>query len=376
MANLKRVIICRATPVAPDPRVAKIARSLQEGNYAVSVLGWDMSGSYPREEWVNGVQIYRLRVTASFGRGIINLAHQLRWQVALGWWLINKRSNYDLIHACDFDTVLPALMMKIVWGKKVVYDIFDFYADMLRATPGLIKRLIRWVDLRVIRFVDAVILADDARKEQIKGSRPKRLVVINNVLDAGNTYIANKKMPPASLTLAYVGNLQIERGLLSLIEVLENNPDISLDLAGFGGDEQEIIQTAKELTNIQWHGRVEYERALEINRLADALIATYDPSIPNHRYASPNKVFEAMVLGKPIIVASHTNMDEIINKYRCGLVVEYGNTDSLNSALLELKNNPDLRKRLGENGRKAYETEFNWPKMQARLLSLYSSINI
>ena len=51
-----------------------------------------------------------------------------------------------MVHACDFDTILPALMCKWLWKIKVIYDIFDFYADHLRATPNLIKRMIRAVD--------------------------------------------------------------------------------------------------------------------------------------------------------------------------------------------------------------------------------------
>lgn len=370
-----RVLICRATLISPDPRVEKISRSLQEGHHRVSVLGWDMVGTYPLDERVNGLRIYRLRVKASFGRGIRNIIHQLRWQIALGLWLIKRRADYDLIHACDFDTILPALLMKSLCGKKVIYDIFDFYADMLRATPELIKKIIRWIDLRVLGYVDAVIIADDARKKQIDGSHPKRLAVIYNVLDSIQLVSPFTHPQQSSLHLAYVGNLQIERGLLFLLDVLNENLDISLDLAGYGGDEQEICQVAKELPNVYWYGRVDYDRALAISQQADVLIATYDPSIPNHRYASPNKIFEAMMLGKPIIVARHTHMDEIINQHQCGLVIEYGNINSLRSVLLELKNKPGLRKQLGENARKAYETEYNWAKMKERLLSLYNNLS-
>ncbi len=63
-------------------------------------------------------------------------------------------AEYDVIHACDFDTILPAILIKSLYGKRLVYDIFDFYADHLRATPMIIKMIIRRVDLWAIGRAD------------------------------------------------------------------------------------------------------------------------------------------------------------------------------------------------------------------------------
>jgi glycosyltransferase involved in cell wall biosynthesis len=104
------------------------------------------------------------------------------------------------------------------------------------------------------------------------------------------------------------------------------------------------------------------------------LFATYDPAIPNHRFSSPNKVFEAMLLSKPVIVARNTNMDRIIEQAECGLVVDYGDLSQLEAALQTLEMHAALRLRLGENGRQAYETEFSWEIMQTRLAQLYAAV--
>jgi predicted deacetylase len=132
--NLSRVVITRANPLAPDPRVMKTARTLREGGYGVVLVGWNMAGDQPDFERLDGFACHRLAVPARFGRGLVNMFHQLRWQIGLLGWLARHRNEYDVIHACDFDTVLAALCCKSIFRKKVVYDIFDFYADMLRAT--------------------------------------------------------------------------------------------------------------------------------------------------------------------------------------------------------------------------------------------------
>jgi hypothetical protein len=213
-----KVLICRANPLAPDPRVDKIARTLASAGYQVQALGWDMSGDLPSQESSEVYSLQRLPVRAQFGRGISNIRHQLRWQAALVRWLVRWREEYQVIHACDFDTVLPALLCKAFFGKKVVYDIFDFYADMLRLTPPVLVRLIRSIDLKAIGRADAVILADSSRLEQIRGSHPRRLELIYNTTEDRLSQLS-AQVPRSSssrLHIAYVGNIQIERGSADL----------------------------------------------------------------------------------------------------------------------------------------------------------------
>lgn len=389
-----RVLICRSNPIDPDPRVEKIARALHGFGCPVTALGWDRTAALPQQAQDGDLTIDRLPIRAEFGHGMQNLPNLLRWQWGLLTWLVRRHNDYDIIHACDFDTVIPALVSKWLWRKKVVYDIFDFYADHLRATPGWIKNTIRAADLWAINRSDGLIIVDDSRWAQIKGAHPRRSAVIYNspeeidfaTQDAPRGNIAQQQpvisevQPPVMLNevkhlrLAYIGLLQVERGLLEMLDVLERHPEWQLDIAGFGGDEAPIAGRAAQMPNVTWHGRVPYDKALSLSRAADVLFATYDPAIPNHRYSSPNKVFEAMLLGKPIIVARHTNMDLMIEKAACGLVVEYGDRPDLEAALEKLAASPALRATLGANARRAYDEVYSWEQMTARLRQLYHEI--
>lgn len=378
-----RLVICRSNPIAPDPRVEKEARTLSQAGYSVNFVGWDRTNKLPQQDQIHGIPCYRLSIPAEYASGMRNFPHLLRWQWGLLTWLVNHRQDYDLIHACDFDTVLPALLCQRLYQKKVVYDIFDFYADHLRSTPDIIKKFIRSADIRAINRADAVILVDDARREQIRGSQPHNLTVIYNspeeiLLENGSEHSTDpaifQKPANSQLHIVYVGLLQIERGLFELLSVLSRHPEWTLALAGFGGDESRILKKIQGMPNVRWYGRVPYLKAIKLSAVADTLFATYDPAIPNHRYSSPNKVFEAMLLGKPIIVAQDTNMDQIIQQARCGLVVPYGSEVDLEASLLHLQTDPKLRKQLGENARKAYDTTYSWEIMQKRLLNLYAAV--
>ena len=82
-----------------------------------------------------------------------------------------------------------------------------------------------------------------------------------------------------------------------------------------------------------------------------------------------------MMCGKPILVSDETTMAEIVRKEDCGIVVPYGDVDATKRAILTLKNDPALCRRLGENGRRAYETKYSWKIMEERLLKIYRGLD-
>lgn len=370
-----RLVLCRSNPIAPDPRVEKVAHTLKKAGFGVLILGWDRTGKFPQEEQIQGVTCLRLQIEASSPAGIYNLPYLIRWQWGLLSWLISHRDEYDLIHACDFDTILPALTCAKLYKKKVVYDIFDVYAYMLRRTPKMIKTMIHRVDLWAINQADGVIQADESRMDQIAGSRPKcYTVVYNSPPDLLCTFDRKPGSPPGYLRVSYIGLLQFERGLFDLIEVISKHEEWELDLGGSGPEEAEIRDQIRSYPNIRWHGQIPYANTLDMNVASDAMIAIFNPSLPNHRYSSSNKLFEAMMLKKPIIVARNTNMDRIVEMHDCGIVIDYGDRIALEVALDLLAEDPDLRQKLGENGRLGYEQVYNWESMELRLLDLYKEV--
>ncbi|MCW1311534.1 MAG: glycosyltransferase family 4 protein [Candidatus Rehaiarchaeum fermentans] len=370
------VVILRSNPIAPDPRVEKEAISLSNNGYEVSILCWDRENKFPSVEEKEFGTIYRLQIPAKFGTGIKNITHLIRWQFGLLKWLCKNRKSYYLIHACDFDTVIPALVCKLFFKKRVIYDIFDFYADMLRNVPNTLKKLIRFIDLKLINHVDAVILADESRIIQIKGSQPKRVIVVYNAprndFDCKNN-ISNKSK---SLTVGYIGLLQKERGIFEMINVISKHEEWKLVIGGFGSDEEYVKSMCTRLKNAEFVGRVPYDETLKIYCGSDVLFATYDPRIPNHRYSSANKLFEAMMLGKPIIVAKNTGMDNLVKKYNLGYVVDYGDEYQLENALSEIYNwSSEKRLDFAKRVKDVYLKEFSWANMEKRLLNLYGELN-
>ncbi|WPD20234.1 glycosyltransferase family 4 protein [Thermaerobacter composti] len=331
----KGVVILRSNPVAPDPRVERVARTLAREGFKVTVVARDREGRLPPLEMAPYGPVVRLRARGRYGAGLRNLLALLRWQLQLVGWLLSHRRRYAVIHACDFDTLLPALFLKLLLGKRVVYDIFDWYADAVRGMPGCLRRWLARLDAWLLQWADAVILADENRLPQLGKARPRRLEIVYNSPDWDPDDVIRGLPSRRGLRVAYIGLLQADRGLLELIEVMGRHPDWELDLGGFGAEEYLIRGAAAALPIVRFHGRVSPHRCMEVYVRADVLVATYDPSIPNYRYSSPNKLFEAMRLGKPIVVAEGTGIDRRVKAWDLGHVVPYGDTDSLETALEE-----------------------------------------
>jgi glycosyltransferase involved in cell wall biosynthesis len=102
------------------------------------------------------------------------------------------------------------------------------------------------------------------------------------------------------------------------------------------------------------------------------MVALYNlDAYAQNRYVTGNKLFEAMMCGIPIITNVAT---EIVNETQCGIIVDYNDIDQIRDAIVSLRDNSNLRKRLGENGRKAFLQKYNWSVMEQKLFKIYQEL--
>jgi len=372
---MKKIIIIRSNPVYPDPRVEKIIDALKD-NFTIEVLAWDRECKTQSIEINNNIKIKRIHIKGNYGIGIKNFVNILKWFIFIFFYLIKE--NYDYIHACDFDTFLPSLLPVKIKRKKIIYDIFDFYADMIRNIPKFLRKIIKFIDKSLIRFANFVIIADEYRKEQIRYNSEK-VIVINNTPPDLYKYFKDRIEESKKrdiFYLGYIGLLKEDRGIKNIIRIVNEINGIKLILGGYGDKDFEnwLINITRNYEKIKYLGRVHpYLKTLEILSECDALFALYDPKIPNNRYASPNKLYEAMMLGKPIIVSKSTIMENIVNKFNIGFSVEYYNLNEIKNTILFLinyKKNNEINK-FEKNCRYAYENFYSYELMKKRLLNIY-----
>ncbi len=362
---------------AIDPAVHKICRCLAQDGCSVRLLVWD------RQQNLTGTDSLEYTVDKFNLKAPYDKLSAI-WYLPF-WWMYELyyllRHPADVIHACDFDTLVPAILAKILKGTKLCYTIYDFYADNLPIRiPAFIRKMVASAEKHGIGYTDALFLVDEARYVQVKGAKIQDLTYIYNtppdMYDPCSPVTKNTGSKMGSVTIFYAGALHEDRGLKQVITAINEMPDVELILAGVGSIINYLDKiSAEHKHKIQYLGWLSYEKVIQYTISADILFAFYNPAVPNNRYASPNKLFEAMMCGKPIIVNDNTSMAEIVRKEDCGIVVPYGDVDATKRAILTLKNDPALCRRLGENGRRAYETKYSWKIMEERLLKIYRGLD-
>jgi len=126
------------------------------------------------------------------------------------------------------------------------------------------------------------------------------------------------------------------------------------------------------MPNIKYHGFLDRDKLLDLEMNCDVMIALYDLKLQNqYEYGMANKVLEAMMCSLPVI----TNIShELLNDTKCGISVGYDNVEQIKNAIITLRDNLDLRRSYGKNGRKAYLQKYNWTKMEEKLYRTYDHL--
>ncbi len=373
-----RIVFLRSNPIDPDSRVEKEVSALIKGGHQVQALGWDRSADYKmrkQQKVVNGCtfDIWRVGIKSGYGGGVKqNLIPLVKFQIAIFRWLIGHRNEYDAIHACDFDTAFTGFFCKERLKKKFVYDIFDYYVDSFQV-PGRLKKVIEKSDHKIIKNADAVILCTEQRKEQIQVS-PRKTFIIHNSPYQIKSNESKSECQDERMKIVYVGIFGEQRMIPELLEIVANHKEeMVLNIAGFGKLEEIVKEYAKKYSNIFYFGRIEYGRTLELERESDIMTALYAPDNRNHYYAAPNKFYEALMLGKPVIMVKNTGMSDVVAENAFGKVIDY-QKKSLETALLELFQERGGWGHIAIQEREFYQKKYNWDEMQKRLLKLYQTI--
>lgn len=374
----KRVVLMRSNPVRPYPRLEKMANCLLKQGYGVQILAWDRDDNYePRVEKLNlpngTVDITRIGIKGQFSGGIKkNLKGLLSFQIFIRQWLINNQNSYDVIHAYDFDTGFTARLCATKLKKKFVYDIPDYYVDSHGISNKLVKTIVKNCEDKVITKSDATIICTEERKEQIKDASPQKLVVIHNT--PAETISPVQKKMNHRLKLVYVGIFGGTRFIDKIAETVSMRSDCEFHIGGFGGDmEHYFHDMADKYENIFYYGRIPYDRTLELENECDVMCAMYDPLVRNHYYAAPNKFYEALMLGKPLLMAQRTGMASIVEENGFGEVIEY-NEEALNGALDKLVASRDSFDAIGIAEKEYYSKHYSWEMMENRIINLYENL--
>ena len=357
-----------------DPRLIKEAALLKQCGYKVIILAWDRDAKHKGKEIIDGICWTNFALKAPIASPSVVFYYPIFWI-----WIFNKIISLrpGVIHACNLDSALIAyLCWKLGLCGKFVFDIFDTFMFFVSHSnkrvslkSHLFLKTIYALENYLFYVADAGIIPSKTRGKLYTRFNQKEIaVILNSPPDILRNLRKRETVRKNRFSVTCAGNLHRGRGILELIKATRNL-GVDLILAGLVLDHS-ILSECKKHKHVKYLGILSYSDSLKLEATSDCLVALYDPLTfaLACKFAEPQKIYEAMMLGKPII----TNVKrDVIEGYRCGITVSYGNIDELRSAIKFLKENPKVAYEMGLNGRKAYEDCFNWSKQREKLINTY-----
>jgi glycosyltransferase involved in cell wall biosynthesis len=353
-----------------DPRVEKEVKSLTSYGFNVVVLAWNREGTFERfESKSNNTCIFRFHLNAPYRTFAIAFYYPLFW-----FWCLTKllKLKPKLIHACDLDTVLPSLVYRfLIRNVKIIFDVFDTFTLLIQAKSEFLAAFVKPIELCAASKADALVVVSEERLHFFRCVALKKTKIIMNCppkcsfSSGGSSELCYAKN---TFCVVYAGAIAPYRGLLEVAEAVSVLDNVEFVVAGRVIDD-ELFARLCAFSCVRYVGQLSFEDSLRLQKSADVIPVLYDQELPINRVAAPNKLYEAMLLGVPVI----TNLSGFLIKVPFGIQVEY-DVDAIRGAINHLQNHPEVGTKLGLEGRLAFEQKYNWSIVEKSLIDLYSQL--
>jgi len=291
----------------------------------------------------------------------------------------------DIYHFHDPD-LLPHIMKikKKLPNAKLVYDIHENYQSRFNqwGLPLFLGRFFRKYETRKINQMDGFVTVTQSLKDLfLKAKKPG--VVIRNTVDVHRlTHIVTEEIQPFEIPTIYTsGSHSHSRLVLQTVQSMKYVPkDLNFRMMFAGryspGIKEELLAQAKmDETDKLLHleGMLPWDE--NFKRTAKALCGcVFYENNQNNQIGTPNRIFEYMFSGIPIVVSDYPELRNIVEKAKCGLIVSSEKPEEMAKAFEFLLRNPQEAKEMGENGRKAIFEDFGYHVDLKNTIDFYCQI--
>lgn len=287
----------------------------------------------------------------------------------------------DIIHAHD----LHALPIGVAIARKlnipIIYDAHEYETQVNGLIQGsLWQRGLSILERYLIKKVNKVVtVSESIANEYVRLYNIEKPILILNcppyqLVKKNNLFCEEFNIPNEHLIFLYQGGLSSGRGLLQMLEAFKelNDQTKHLILMGYGELEATIKEYAHENTNIHYKAAVKPDDLLNWTSSADVGFSTIENTGLSDYYCLPNKLFEYLMAGLPVIVSNLYELKRTVRNYNLGWVLEEDNTAEQIRAVIKGIKKDDLT---------SFQTsisnaikEFNWEKQEEQLLKLYKEL--
>lgn len=368
----------------PDIRVEKEIISLIEAGHQVVLACCTQSGKDGVKS-DDGLIIYRKRISPFIYKSSVGA---LKFPFYFSFWRnflsqVLKKESVQAIHVHDLPLACLGLEIKKKCNIPIILDSHENYPFMLAAAahtqtlPGkLLSSNRQWFNYekKMLDAADAVlsIVAEQKKRFQGLGIAKEKIFIVSNT---PNYQRISSSIPKTDkFTFVYAGNIYASKGLDIMVNAFElvnkQYPDTNLWIVG---DVRKWSRSEKQPTNnnsIRLWGWQQLEKLLQIVAAADAALLPHLKNM-NSDYGIPNKLFQYMMAGKPVIASNCTPIQRIIKETESGLIYMHNDIQDLAEKMKKLYNDRKSAAKMGVNGHKAVKEKYNWDSEKESLINAY-----
>ena len=367
---IKKICILTTVHAAYDIRIFyKEAITLSRHGYDVTIVA-----QHDQHEITKGIKIVPLRPAKNrFVRMTKNVLLVFRMAV---------KSDADIFHFHDPELIPVGISLSLL-GKRVVYDIHEDVPkdikDKFWIPPylrGILSKAVSILESFAAKKLSGLISATPSIALRFP---PDKTAVVQNlpILQEHKRIIPYQQR---SGSVVYIGSLTKVRGaqeMIAAMELLPKRLEAILTIAGaFSSNNLE-----SEMRQLPGWNRIEFLGWITRNKVNEVLnnakigLVLFHP-VANHTESQPNKIFEYMQAGIPVIASNFSLWRQIIEGSGCGIIVDPFDINAIADAIKWLLDNPRKAEMLGEKGRQAVIEKYNWEAEGNKLISFYSQLAI
>lgn len=352
---------------SPDPRIKKRIESvkkLDQGNLDIVIIYWNRF----KQLFVDNFDVKNIVINFKDSRNLfMRFFKGLLASIVALRSLIEVRPNLIYVDGADF--LIPAFFYKWIFNKKTkivleIADIPGYYKY-----KGILKKFLELIINKFVIRVDLIVFTSlfflENYYKKLLDKNEKVLILEN--LPEKRIFENFKKNNHELFTIGFIGFLRYVKQLKLLCEACKDIPDVRIFIAG-GPASEDFRELLDSCSKIEYFGAYNYERdILNLYSQIDVVYSVYDTDSPNVKIAIPNKLYEAIVCGLPIIVAKGTRLAEYVEKLGVGFSVSDKDPKELRDLILALKSDESIIRKIEERCNSIRE-KYYWENLETTFL--------
>jgi len=285
----------------------------------------------------------------------------------------------DIYHLHDPELIPIGLKLKKL-GKKVIFDAHEDLPKQMLSKPYLNRITKKLASVGITLFEQFTCKKFDAMVTATPYIREKFLSINANTVDINNFPIVTELENSCNYSdkkdeVCYIGYISKVRGIKEMVQALEFTDTCRLNLAGTFNDAtiEAEVKSLPGWSRVNEMGFLDRDAIKELLCHSKVGLVTLHPTL-NYIDALPVKMFEYMLAGIPVICSNFPLLQQIVAESQCGICVNPLNPKEIADAIEYLLTHPHEAETMGENGKQAVLTQYNWAKEEAKLFQLYKEL--